>query len=403
MNDSLATSTSDFAVRLLKHFHSASVNTIVSPLGVLRPLASFMYNSDENTRSELTATLLGSAKSNDSLMETFSEQFTKTGQRLERDWHHIKTAKFLYAHKSWPLSTEFVGLIKSQWQITGKTLDLHTKKAPRQINTDVAEQTRDKFDNVGSLLPPNSRLVAVSALDIKLLWSSPFPVNETVRGTFRVVYKDNQFMDCTVPIMSQLGTLPYYEDSDGTKAVQLKGTDHLSLVVILPKEGQNMSTFLHSFTGSKMQTILGGLQPREMVLFKIPHFKVTKMEQMAESLKSLGIKQLFSPGAHLKSSMFSAEGNEHRAKEPVFLSDILQGCQIVVSEEGTTANMSKPVVHEDEDSPAADSQEKTKPSHQLVASRAFLFVLIDKTSRQFLYFGVVEDPTQELKDLEYAD
>lgn len=405
MNDSLAVSTSDFAIRLLKNFHGASKNTLISPFGVLRPLAIFMFNSDGVTHSELTSTLLGSPKPSDSLMSMFNEQLSKAGKRFDGDWHHLKMAKFVYAHSSWPLSNTFTTSIGSQWQTTGKVLDLHTKNASRQINTDVAEQTRDKFDKMGSLLSPNSRLVAVNALDVKFLWSSPFSASETKLESFRVVYKDDMFMDCTVPMMSKMSTLPYYEDSkEGTKAVELKGTDHLSLVLILPKEGLKMSTFLDSFTGSKMLTIFGGLQSRE-VLFKLPHFKITKMKQMAEQLKSMGIKQLFTSSATFKSSMFTAEGNEHRSKDPIFLNDLLQGCQLMVSEEGTTANMSKPVGAVDEDSPfSGSSKGKIKePACQLIANRAFLFVLLDKTSRQFLYFGVVEDPTQELKDLEYAD
>ena len=190
------------------------------------------------------------------------------------------------------------------------------------------EQTGGLLKNqVGSIkLYPETLLSIVTTLYFKAGWENYFPKNRTQKDTFYAVDRE---IECD--FMHQSGVRDFYRGEDFTSVKQeFRGGG--SMYFILPDENKTPEQIMRSesaleFIASDGKS--GATETTEVVNLSLPKFDVSSQFEFSQSLKNLGITDVFDG--------LKADFSPMSDKEKLVVSSALHGARVVVDEEGCTA------------------------------------------------------------------
>lgn len=274
----------------------------------------------------------------------------------------LTLANSLWTHQGEAISPDFIKINQTYY---GAMLgDL--SGAPQNVNEWVAMQTDGLITDI---LPPgnyqNVSAVIANAIYFKGQWTESFDPTLTVPATFTL----SGGGQVTVPMMNRRsGTYGIYE----TGSVQLVripyGKGRMSMLILLPAAGIDIHAFLSSLTAESLTGWIAQLRGFDGPL-SMPRFKSQFKSPLNAALVALGMG-----AAYDSPPCFPAIAGS-------CLSDVEHATVVEVDEVGTVAAGS------------TTGTTTTAVPPTLTIDRPFVYGLHDDLTGEFLFLGVMQDPS----------
>uniref|UniRef100_A0A8C7AZJ9 Serpin domain-containing protein n=1 Tax=Neovison vison TaxID=452646 RepID=A0A8C7AZJ9_NEOVI len=358
--NSLSAANTHFTFDLFQQFKTSKKddNIFCSPLSISSALAMTYLGAKENTAFEMEMVGLGNVH----------HQFQKLLTELKKptDANELNIANKLYGEKNYQFLQ--VSFIWPKFYLTSvESVDF--KNAPeesrKKINSWVEKKIKD-------LLPKNSLefttvLVLVNAIYFKGQWDNKFDKRNTVEKEFWL----NKDTSKPVQMMKQVNVFKFTSLEDiKAKILEIpyKGKD-LSMVLLLPDDLEDQLTAekLREWTSSQ------NMHDNYVDLY-LPRFKVEETYDLKDTLRALGMVDVFNPQRANLSGMTGTKD--------LLVSKVIHKSFVEVTEEGTEAASSTAVV----------VNVGSPPTHPFHCDHPFLFFIRHNKTNSILFLGRVSSP-----------
>jgi serpin B len=285
----------------------------------------------------------------------------------------LRQANAFWSQTGYPWKQDYLDTLARHYGAGVYTVDFWTQPeiSRRTINDWVEKRTRERIQDLlpeGSI-KTNTVAVLTNAIYFKAPWSSVFDENFTQSGDFE--RKDGS--TSSVEYMKQVAEYGHAEGA-GWVAVELpfRGED-LSMVIVAPDAG-TFDGFKSSMTAEALRNIVDSLSQQQVEL-SLPKFEFETQMQLSESFRNLGLAELFE-GPDLSGMVEGRLLSVDEAYHKTF---------VAVDEKGTEAAAATAVVIVETSAPT--------PDHTVALDRPFLFLIRDRATGVWLFFGQVLDPS----------
>jgi serine protease inhibitor len=343
---------------------AASPNNInFSPLS-LKIAFSLIYPGTAGDTQKLYEKIFGFSTAN---LNPFAAEYalaTKT-ENLKSDTNQLIIANSAWLKNPKSVKSEFANSLQTQ----NAEIDKLNLEA---INAWVAKATRNKIPKLLNSLDPSTRAVFINAIYFKQKWLAPFDAKSTTTDIFQTSLQASS----RVPTMHTQKEVNYFEDKT-SKWVGLNYADSpFQMLFALPMERFQLKAVEDSLSAEEISTLLDQMKPVQVQL-SIPKFKFNEMASLKEILTNAGYGELFSDGNY---SGISGQSS--------VLSDVIQAASIEVNETGTEASAATGTV-------MLRNLRMKEPIFQksFIADQPFLFVLLNKETKEIYWLGRVYQPT----------
>ena len=377
-----------FALELFAKLQSTKGNLFFSPYSISTALAMAHAGARNETESQMAGVLHFPVSANrridssskslpdrQQLASSFGKIIQDLNNRGQKGGYTLNVANALWGQKDYGFLQEFLKLIESSYDGRLNEVDFvrSAETARKTINAWVEKKTNDKIKNLigKGVLNSMTRLVLTNAIYFKGNWARQFKENRTKDSPFTL--SDGQKID--VEMMYQKAEFGYME-TDTFQALELPYVDEeLSMLILLPKEYDALEKFEKKLTPDNLSQWLDKIHKREIMVF-LPKFKMTSQFALAAVLKSMGMKDAFSPVADFSGIT---------GKRDLFISAVIHKAFVEVNEEGTEAAAATGVV-------MTLTSIGPAPIPVFRADHPFLFLIRDNLSGSILFIGRVANP-----------
>ena len=239
------------------------------------------------------------------------------------------------------------------------------------INDWISEQTEGRIEDLlaeGSITEA-TRLVLTNAIYFNAAWQYPFDEKFTQSDNFYLL--DGSSVE--VPMMKQVNYFGYLEGSN-YQAVELPYSGgELSMVILLPKEGE-FTNFEASLDGQTLSGILNGIEYMDVAL-SIPRFEFDSQFSLKQTLAEMGMPIAFSDSADFSGMNGNLE---------LYIGDVMHKAFVSVDEAGTEAEAATAVIMELKGIP--------EEPMEVTVDRPFIFLIRDIKTDSVLFIGKVINP-----------
>jgi len=279
----------------------------------------------------------------------------------------------IWGQKDYEFLPAFLDVLAENYGAGLRILDFiaETEKSRLAINNWVSHQTQGRIED---LIPPGAigaltRLVLTNAIYFNAAWNYPFDKKMTADGLFYLLDGGQ----VTVPMMKQTESFGYTE-GEGYQAVELLyDGDELSMVVLLPEDGE-FEVFEEGLQAQQVCDIISGLQSTEVTL-TMPKFEFDSEFSLKDTLAGMGMPIAFSGGADFSGMTGIRE---------LAISDVVHKAFVAVDEAGTEAAAATAVIMELTAVP--------EPPVEVTMDRPFIFLIRDIDTGAILFVGRVVNP-----------
>ncbi|MDD5701321.1 MAG: serpin family protein [Dehalococcoidales bacterium] len=378
---SLVNGNNEFALNLYRLLKDEEGNFFYSPYSISEALAMTCGGARGETEEQMANTLRF-ILSREQLHPAFNAidiELAKRGQGAkgkDGEGFRLNVVNALWGQKDFKFSSEYLDLLAQNYGAGMRIVDYikATEESRQTINQWVSDQTEDRIKDLlpqGSITPL-TRLVLTNAIYFNAAWSAPFEKEATKDGQFHLL--DGSTVN--VPMMKQMKSFKYAEGSN-YQAVELPyDGNELSMVLILPAEGQ-LPSFESALDSRQLDSIIGSLKSNPVTV-TMPRFKIESQFSLKEALGELGMPIAFSES--------EADFSGMDGKKDLFISDVIHKSFVDVDEEGTEAAAATGVIISTTSAPM-DPEEIT-------LDRPFIFLIRDNPTGSILFLGQVENPTK---------
>jgi serpin B len=365
----------DFACELYGRLAGAKGNLFFSPYSVSTALAMTYAGARGTTAEEMAKTLH---------LALPAEQLHAACAALLRDLHgqgkprpfRLAIANALWGQKGYGFLPAFIDVTRANYGAGLREVDFSraAEEARQTINYWVEEETKGKIKELvkPDVVGPQTRLVLTNAIYFKAPWQEQFAKQATRPEDFHLATGQK----VPVPMMHRTGSY-FHLDAGKFQLLDLpyEGNEQ-SMLVILPKKGQELAALEKGLTESRVQEWAAKVQSLEVRL-SLPRFKITQGFQLHDVLAAMGMPSAFDPG--------QADFSGMDARRDLFLSRVIHKAYVDVNEEGTEAAAATAVAAKLAAAPPGEPVE-------FRADRPFAFIIRDRRSGSILFMGRVADP-----------
>jgi serpin B len=376
--DLLIEGNSAFTFDLYQALKEKDGNLFYSPHSISMALAMTYAGARAETAEEM-ATTLQFLLEQDRLHPAFNWLDAELASRGEGaqgkdgEGFRLNIVNAIWGQKDYSFLPDFLDVLALNYGAGLRILDFinETEQSRIAINDWVSDQTEGRIED---LLPQGAigaltRLVLTNAIYFNAAWAYPFDDKVTTNGPFYLL-DDGQV---TVPMMRQTEAFGY-TDGEGYQAVELLyDGDELSMVIMLPEDGQ-FEAFEEGLQADKVGDIIGGLQLAEVAL-TMPQFEFDSEFSLKDTLADMGMPIAFSDAADFSGMTGSPE---------LFVSDVIHKAFVAVDEAGTEAAAATAVTMELTAIP--------DPPVEVTLDRPFIFLIRDIETGAILFVGRVLNP-----------
>ena len=283
----------------------------------------------------------------------------------------LQLANAVWGQTGQDLGSDFLDTLAAEYGAGVETTDFadDAEGSRQAINGWVAEATRDRIPELvpDGMITPETVVMLVNAIYLKAGWASPFLADATLDEPFHRA--DGSSVD--VPMMHDPMLHTRAARGDGYTAVELPYIGgELSMVVVVPDEGQALADLEAALTGEQLGEILGGLDTATVDL-ALPRWDIATALDLSGPMSALGLEI---PGGDLSGI---APG--------VGIGAAVHAANITVDEEGTEAAAATAV---------AGVTSAPLPGEILTvrADRPFLYLIQHTETGAPLFYGRLTDP-----------
>lgn len=375
-----AASNNAFAVDLYQKLQSAKGNLFFSPYSIDTALA-MAYAGARGQTAQQMAQAMHFALPQDKLNDAFGAMIQDLNQRGrvgQMQLYQFVVANALWGQKGYPFNKDYQDLLKRAYDASLNEVDFkQTEEARKQINAWVEKQTNEKIKD---LIPPRAinpltRLVLTNAIYFKSNWADQFKKNATKDEPFHV----SADQTVNVPMMHQQHRFGYVENEQ-MQVLELPYTGYgLSMLVLLPKKVDGIADLERNLTAENLGKWESSLR-RRPVIVSMPKFKIEAQLGLADTLKSMGMTDAFSPD--------KADFSGIATVEKLCISDVIHKAYVDVNEEGTEAAAATAVMM------VGAAMPKPEEPVTFTAEHPFLFVIWHRPSQAVLFMGRLVEPSK---------
>ncbi len=371
---SMAQKNNAFAVDLYKKLAQKGGNIFFSPFSIYDALAMTFAGARGRTEAQM-ARVLHITSPQEVFHPAFSSLINVIKATPVEKAYKLHIANALWGQKGYRFLPNFLTLVNKYYDGGFHLVDFVHDKAGtmKRINRWVEKKTGNKIKDLIRNGDINflTRLVLTNAIYFKGRWATRFKKENTRSAPFYLSGGEKT----DVPMMSQKGRFPYFEDKS-LQVLELPYTGNdLSMVIFLPKNPVNLRKIGTQLSVSKLRTFLSRLQKRRVAV-TLPRFRLKTRYYLGPILGSMGMPNAFSPVAD-----FSGMSGNKELK----IAKVIHQAYVDVNEEGTEAAAATAVV----------IRLKAMIRNPVFrADHPFLFAMIHKKTNCILFMGRVMNPTK---------
>lgn len=376
-HNDITMSNNTFAFELFSALErNTTENLVLSPFSISTAMAMVYPGSAGETARQFSQTMHFNPAVNN-----FTPEFAQWAKQIEAtgaERKQFSVANALWPHKGYPFHQEYIELINTWFRSAFFPVDyLGDREAIRQkINQWVAAHTNDLIRDLiqPGVLVEDTRLVLVNAIYFLSAWQTAFDKQATHQASFFV--EPGRSVQTSMMYMKH--PLPFYQGRD-FKLLELPYEgDDFSMLVLLPSEGNTLSSILEKWDGPLWDNEVNKLSMQEVEVF-FPSFSIRSRLDLEKTLIAMGMPDAFSNKAD-----FSAMTPLNDLK----IDKVIHQAYIEVKEEGTEAAASTAVVMIRK---TAIADPVSVPVFR--ADRPFLYVIRERSTNAILFMGKTQNPT----------
>lgn len=346
-------------------------NLVVSPFGIEALLALVREGASGETRAELSAALRLADTDVSEAVALAKHYVERAAGRDEKSRNaKLEFANSLWINEQYEVRPEFVEVARREHMAEPYVVNMNSEETARLMNFWAAEKTHGLINSVPGAIDAETVLALVNAIYFKGLWSASFKKEHTRPAEFHL--RDGRTV--MRRRMRRKLTCPYYE-GQGFKSILLGYIGgRFAMHVFLPEE---MDAFRSGLTAGMCSRAIG--QSVECTV-ELPKVKLRfKDTDLVESLKAMGVRRLFEPGAELQG-----------IAQELYVSKVAQEAVVNVDEEGTEAAAVSMMVS----SFSSIISQPAPREYEFIVDRPYFFTIEDMRCRRVLFAGFVEDPEE---------
>jgi len=363
-----------FALGMYQELSSKEGNLFFSPYSISSALGMTYAGARNNTEKEIKQVLHFPGEPG-ALCRSFGELQEGLNSVQKAGEIKLSIANAIWYEKSYTFLPSFINLVQNDYKSKVALADFvgNAEAERKVINTWVEKQTNDKIKNLipMGILNPLTRMVLVNAIYFKGDWESQFKEINTRELDFNVTASKK----VKTKMMYQQGDFLLAED-ENTQALEMtyKG-DRLSMLVLLPKQKNEISELEKTLTAEKLNGLIAKLRDTK-VQVTFPKFKVETGYDLVPPFMKLGMKDAFAQRADFS----GMDGTKD-----LYISAIMHKAFVEVDEKGTEAAAATAVVMTLE-------SVSFSPPYKFNADHPFLFLIRDNVTGSILFMGRMVNP-----------
>jgi len=369
---------SAFAFDLYRALKQEEGNLFYSPHSISVALAMTYAGARGDTAEQMAATLqfLLEQERLHPAFNWLDAELANRGegaQGKDDEGFRLNIVNAIWGQKDYGFLSDFLDVLAQNYGAGLRILDFinETEESRLAINDWVSDQTEGRIED---LIPQGAidaltRLVLTNAIYFNAAWAYPFDGDITADGPFYLIDGGQ----VTVPMMKQTEAFGY-TDGEGYQAIELLyDGDELSMVIMLPEDGQ-FEVFEEGLQADKVSDIIGGLELTEVAL-TMPQFEFDSEFSLKDTLAGMGMPVAFSG---------TADFSGMTGGRDLFISEVLHKAFVSVDEAGTEAAAATAVIMKETAMPGQPAE--------VTIDRPFIFLIRDIETGAILFVGRVMDP-----------
>jgi serpin B len=371
---------SAFAWSLYQQLKTQDGNLFYSPYSLSLALAMTYAGARNETEQEMATTLhftLPQEKLHQAFnylaLELLKRETIKDAEGKDDAGFRLDIVNDIWGQKDYDFLAPFLDALAENYGAGLRILDFikDAEGARETINQYISDRTEGRIKD---LIPQGAidsltRLVLTNAIYFNAAWASPFDKDETQDGAFYLL----DGSQVTAAMMHQSETTGYAEGADYQVVELPYAGGQLSMVVIMPKEGQ-FATFESSLDAARVSSIIDSLKT-SVVDLSLPKFEFDASFDLVQELTAMGMPIAFTDQADFS----GITGNRD-----LCIGDVMHKGFISVDEAGTEAAAASAVIMGLTGMP---SEQAT-----MTVNHPFIFLIRDIPTSTVLFIGRVVNP-----------
>ena len=358
----------EFAWKFFKEVSKGEQQDVfVSPLSVTYALGMLANGAVGDTQKEILEGLeFRSGKVDD--INSLCHQLMIESPKLDKSTK-VSIANAVVTNKNKPLQPDFKNVVEKQYQALVTNQDFSSPATLSFINLWASELTHGMVPKLLDRVHPDAVTYLLNALYFKGIWYRQFDKKRTQQESF--TQADGKKL--TVKMMHQKERFFAAENDNYQTVVLPYGNGSYEMVVLLPREGKDLSSLLQTMDAKKWKDNLKNTYSSEVDL-KLPRFTSAYTRELNDVLKLLGMNTMFERGKADLTKM---------SKAKAFVSMVLQKAKIEVDEEGSKAAAVTVVETLDAAAP---------PSRPIMfhANRPFMYAIVEHSTGTIFFMGTYQ-------------
>jgi serpin B len=371
----VARATNAFAFDLYRQLRaSSSGNLFCSPTSISTALAMTYAGAAGDTAREMNAVLHFDELPAEQVHAAFASLMALF-DTPEESKYQLRIANRLWGQQNYGFLPQFLTVTGRDYGAELAQVDFvgQTERTRQTINEWVERQTNDR---IRDLLPSGSlsnltRLVLTNAIYFKGQWEHAFAAEATRDAPFHA--SASRTVD--VPLMYQEERFLYGKTDDLQILEMAYVGDHLSMLILLPRELDGLPALEQSLTAEHVAQLTSRMR-KQKVNVHLPRFRLTEKLMLKSVLSALGMPSAFEPD---RADFSAMNGNRD-----LFVSEAIHQAFVDVNEEGTEAAAATGVI-------VGITSVPLEPE-VFRADRPFVFLIRDNRSGGILFLGRLVDP-----------
>lgn len=358
----------EFAWKFFKEVSKGEQEDVfVSPLSVTYALGMLANGAVGDTQKEILEGLeFRSGKVDD--INSLCHQLMMEAPKLDKSTK-VSMANAVVANENKPLKPDFKNVVEKQYQALVTNQDFSSPATLSFINQWASDRTQGMVPKILERINPDGVSYLLNALYFKGIWYRQFDKKRTQQESF--TQADGKKL--SVKMMHQKERFLAAENDNYQTVVLPYGNGSYEMVVLLPREGKDLSSLLQTMDAKKWKDNLKNTYSSEVDL-KLPRFTSAYTRELNDVLKLLGMNAMFDPSKANLTKMSAVSS---------FVSMVLQKAKIEVDEEGSKAAAVTVI----ETAPTAVAPSKPILFH---ANRPFMYAIVEHSTGTIFFMGTYQ-------------
>lgn len=358
----------EFAWKFFKEVSKGEQQDVfVSPLSVTYALGMLANGAVGDTQKEILEGLeFRSGKVDD--INSLCHQLMIESPKLDKSTK-VSMANAVVANKNKPLQPDFKNVVEKQYQALVTNQDFSSPATLSFINQWASDHTQGMVPKILERINPDGVSYLLNAFYFKGIWYRQFDKKRTQQESF--TQADGKKL--SVKMMHQKERFLAAENDNYQTVVLPYGNGSYEMVVLLPREGKDLSSLLQTMDAKKWKDNLKNTYSSEVDL-KLPRFTSAYTRELNDVLKLLGMNAMFDPSKANLTKMSAVSS---------FVSMVLQKAKIEVDEEGSKAAAVTVI----ETAPTAVAPSKPILFH---ANRPFMYAIVEHSTGTIFFMGTYQ-------------